>query len=134
MELSCCGSPLPSLNAPPSQYDFGPPIMSREFQNTGVLDWYATSLSIPAILPLFTSYAAWPENEKLYRWWSIDHEPWLRMTIPRSVAAMMSSRLCSLSPGSSDVFGIRWNWTLSHESANEHPCDRLTPVILEIND
>src|SRR6185503_17056949 len=51
-ELLCEGSPLPSLNAPPSQYDDLPPIMSIEFQNTGVFAWYATSRSRPATLPL----------------------------------------------------------------------------------
>src|SRR6185503_17079720 len=54
-ELSCDGSPFPSLNDPPSQYEDLPPIMSIAFQNTGVLLWYATSRSMPAILPFRTS-------------------------------------------------------------------------------
>jgi hypothetical protein len=38
-ELDCAGSPLPSLNDPPIQYEDGPPIMSIAFQKTGVLLW-----------------------------------------------------------------------------------------------
>ena len=38
-EFDCAGSPLPSLNAPPIQYDDLPPIMSIAFQKTGVLLW-----------------------------------------------------------------------------------------------
>ena len=34
----------------------------------------------------------------------------------------------SRSPGSSEMFGMRWNCTPFHDSANEQPCDRLTPV------
>jgi hypothetical protein len=40
----------------------------------------------------------------------------------------------SLPPGRSDTFGIRWNCTLDHESANDVPCERLTPVSAEIHD
>ncbi len=35
-ELLCDGSPLPSLKAPPTQYDDLPPIMSMAFQKSGV--------------------------------------------------------------------------------------------------
>ena len=38
-ELLWTGCPLPSLNAPPSSYVDAPPIMSSDFQNSGVFDW-----------------------------------------------------------------------------------------------
>jgi hypothetical protein len=46
--------------------------------------------------------------------------------MPRSVAETMSLRLMSRSPGRSEMLG-----TLEHrlhDSANEHPCDLVTPV------
>ena len=55
------------------------------------------------------------------------------MTMPRSVAAMMSFMEMFCSPGISEMFGMRWNCTESHESANEQPCDLLTPVSLLID-
>ncbi|MND04705.1 hypothetical protein D3C83_250970 [compost metagenome] len=48
--------------------------------------------------------------------------------MPRSVAAMMSSSVMSRSPGSSEMFGMRWNCTAFHDSAKEQPCERLLPV------
>ena len=33
-------------------------------------------------------------------------------------------RRCRCSPGSSETFGMRWNCTLDHDSANEQPCER----------
>ena len=40
----------------------------------------------------------------------------------------MSSSETSCSPGSSETFGMRWNCTAFHDSANEQPCERVTPV------
>src|SRR5262245_56718466 len=48
--------------------------------------------------------------------------------IPRSVDDTMSLSVVSLSDGSSETFGMRWNCTESHESAYEQPCDRFVPV------
>src|SRR5437763_15024529 len=58
----------------------------------------------------------------------MDHDPPLRIMMPRSVAAMMSLSVVSLSDGKSETFGIRGNWTESQESAYEQPCDRFVPV------
>ena len=48
--------------------------------------------------------------------------------MPLAVSAMISSSPMFCSPGISETLGIRWNWTVAHESANEVPCDLRTPV------
>src|SRR5262245_45558865 len=102
--------------------------MSREFQNSIEFAWYATSRSACVILPPLISWNVCPENWKLYRWWSIDHEPFPEMRTPSSVAAMMSASFVSFLPAASDTLGIRWNAKDEWSWAYDVPREAFSPI------